>query len=159
MQLNADALARQKLTPRTGEVSVPALAAMFAGVADLPEKWVVRGLEGYEIYQVEADVEGRKNLPAIVDAVLGGAAKEQIEAVRQYLNIGEKIPPACAKHILFLSRGAVNPKICESLASDICRAFPVEFKILVMKITELTGLGHVPGKAVASGVTPPSEAQ
>jgi len=145
-----------KLNPRTASVAVPGLAEYFAD-GDKPE-WVVRGLTGQELGQAKAAVSGRKDLVKLVDSLLGGQSDEKAKAVRDLFDLNEEVPPDVALRIHLVRLGSVTPEADEEVAVRLCTCFPIEFALISQKILELTGAGHEPGKACASGGTPPSEA-
>jgi hypothetical protein len=146
-----------KLRPRTADVAVPGLKAWFDDGVEAPA-WTVRGLTGQELGQARAAVAARKDLAALVDGILGGAGAEKADAVRKLFDLGEEVPPDVALRIHLLRLGSVAPACTEDDAVRVCTCFPIEFAQLTQKILELTGAGHEPGKAGASGETRASEA-
>ena len=152
---DADAFLTAKLRPRTADVAVPGLREFFR---DSEPVWKVRGLTGQELGQAKAAVAARKDLAALIDGIVGGAGKERSEALRKILDLNEEVPPAVAMNIHVVRLGSADPAADEETAVKLCACFPIEFQIIANKILELTGAGHEPGKAGASGETPPSGA-
>lgn len=156
MGFDADKFLNAKMQPRTADVPVPGLASWF-GEGEKPV-WKVRGITGQELGQARQAVTSRKDLAAIIDKLIGGSSAEKAAATKNVLGMDEAVPEQTALRIHLIRIGSVDPEVDEDLAVKLCTCFPVEFDIIGKKILELTGQGHEPGKAEASGVTPASEA-
>lgn len=154
---DADRFTAAKLAPRTAVVPVPGLAAYFDGGE--PAEWVVRGLTGQELGQAKAAVSARKDVAVLVDKLLGAQSAERADAVRRLFGLGDEVPADVALRIHLVRMASVAPACDEECAVKLCTCFPVEFGLISQKILELTGAGHEPGKAGASGGTPPSGAR
>lgn len=146
-----------KMLPRTSDVPVPGLASWF-GKKDKPV-FKVRGITGQELGQAKQAVATRKDLAALMDGIIGGTSKEKAESAKKILGMGEDVPEQVALRIHIVKTGSVDPDLDEEATVKLCTCFPVEFEVIGKKILELTGQGHEPGKAEASGVTPASEAR
>lgn len=136
---------------RTAGLPVKDLADWFDAGAD--PVWVVRGLTGTELARAKEAQVRNKGLATAVEALMGGGDKEKAEAIRKLFGAGDQVPDEIARRIEMLIIGSVDPVCDLELALKICKVFPVVFYDLTNRITELTGRGHVPGKAVPSGET------
>jgi hypothetical protein len=154
---DVDKFSSAKLVPRTAIVPVPGLAAFF-GEGE-PAEWAVRGLTGQELGQAKASVSARKDLGVLIDKLLGAQAGEKADAVRRLFGLGDEVPPDVALRIHLVRMGSTVPDCDEECAVKLCTCYPIEFALISQKILELTGAGHEPGKAGASGGTPPSGAR
>ena len=145
---------KTKFIPRTEEVPVPDLQAFFPDGAKAV--WKVRGLTGHELGRANEAAERNKNIAAILEGLVSGAAKEQTEAVKELLGVGGSTPQDIAKRLEHLTTGSVDPPCTSDLAVRLCETFPVEFFQLTNRIVQLTGQGQMPGKQPPSGETPKS---
>jgi hypothetical protein len=98
-------------------------------------------------------MDKNRNITGILEGLVSPDQKEKISALKSALGLSEKTPDDIARRIQLLVLGGVEPKFDQESAVRFCRVFPVEFFQLTNRITELTGQGHVPGKAKPSGET------
>ncbi|WP_024333120.1 hypothetical protein [Desulfotignum balticum] len=156
MGFDAEKFLNTKMQPRTADVPVPGLASWFGEGEPV---FKVRGITGQELGQAKQAVATRKDLAALVDGIIGGTSKEKAESAKKILGMGEAVPEQVALRIHIVRLGSVDPDLDEEATVKLCTCYPVEFEVIGKKILELTGQGHEPGKAEASGVTPASEAR
>lgn len=165
MGFNPERFAAAQFTARTQEVRVPDLAAWF----DQPEEpasggeapalvWVVRGLTGPELAQVNQTVETSRNLEAVAAAITGaGKTTDKAEALQTLLGLGKDLPGDYVRRLEMLILGSVEPPCTRQLAVRLGENFPIEFYELTNTIVRLTGQGSRPGESNGSGATPASE--
>jgi len=156
MGLDKKRFMNARFEPRTAEVPVPALKEYFGEDEENPS-WTVRGLEGRELGQAHEAAERNRQISAILEGLLSEDNREKVASIRKMLGLGDETPRDIAKRVEMLTLGSVEPECDLELALKLCRAFPIEFYELTNKIVELTGRGHIPGKAKPSGATPTSE--
>lgn len=77
--------------------------------------------------------------------------------IKNVFGVGNDTPANVIKAINHVVTGCVDPEIDEEMAVKLATAFPIEFGQISMKIVELTGQGHVPGKQKSSTAKPTSE--
>ena len=148
MAFNTEKFMGTKFVPRNDEIPVPDLADFFD---DAEPVWKVRGLTGVELGRIEEAVSRNRNIAAILEGLVQPGTKEKVESVRELFGIGDKTPDDTAKRIEMIMLGSIEPVVDLDLALRICKAFPAEFYLITQKITEITGMGHVPGKPKPSG--------
>ncbi len=152
MPFNKKAFMAAKFVAREETVSVPDMKEWFMPSGDTPV-WRVRGLTGQELARVHASVEKNRNVVALLEGLASGAEKEKVEAMKDLLGLGEKVPDDLAKRLEMCVLGSVEPKCDLDLALRLCRNFPIEFYTITNTITTLTGMGHTVGKQKPSGGT------
>jgi hypothetical protein len=152
MAFNLKKFRNTAFEPRREAVPVPDMKDFFDG--GIEAVWTVRGLTGHELGKANEAAERNRNVAAILEGILSVQKKEKIESVKSMLGLDESTPRDVAKRIEMLAAGSVDPEIDHEIAVKICTCFPVEFYQLTNAITRLTGMGHMPGKAVPSGRTP-----
>ncbi len=140
----------EKFQPRTEAVPVPDMKSWFEK-GDKPA-FEVRGLTGKEIGRATEAAERNKKLTEIAEGLFGKKSKEFSKALRDLVD--PSTPTDIAKRISMAVMGSVEPEVDEELALKLCLYFPIEFFAITNKITELTGLGHLPGKPKPSGKKP-----
>ncbi len=144
---------RAKFSHREQEVKVPGLTRFFEG----DPVWIVRGLTGEELAKVDEAAEQAKSLLAIAEGLVGGDAKAQATAIGELVGHSSETPAELVKRLTMLTTASIAPSVDRQTAVRLAENFPIEFKILVVTIMRLTGLGKDPGKLPGSGATPKSE--
>ncbi len=140
--------------PREEVVKVPDLKDYFAEGDKLV--WRVRGLTGYEYGKVEEVKQRNKQIGNIIEGIVSAGSKKQIEAIKQLVGNTSDATDDIAKRLELLVVGSVDPVCDLDLSIKLLTVFPIEFYLVTNKISELTGKGHIPGKAKPSGKTPKS---
>lgn len=137
MSFNAEGFVDAPMAARTKEIPVPALAGWFSGEDPV---WVVRGLEGGELFKAMEAKQRAGSIDAIVKAV--AQSGDQAEAVRRALGLTNDVPAEMAKRLEMLVAGTVRPAIDKRVAVKLAKAFPIEFLQITGDIITLTGQGH-----------------
>ena len=149
MSFDIEKFKNGKLSDRTAEVPVPALASFFG--KDEKAVFTVRGLTGAELGRSNEAVSQNKNIAAIAESVVSPDEKEKIEGMRQLLGLSDDVPDDIVKRHTLLTMGSVEPEIDHTTAVKLAESFPLEFYQLTTKILELTGKGKQMGKPKGSG--------
>ena len=140
---------KAKFEPRTEQVPVPALASFFSE-GEKPE-FTIRGLEGEEMARVNEAQSKHSNIQAVIDALVGKASQEKVEALQKTLGLSNDMPSDLIRRVEILRIGCVEPKLDAQLAAKIFRVAPVEAYDLSSKIQILSGQGMRLGEPKASG--------
>ena len=140
---------KAKFEPRTENVPVPALKQFFAD-NEKPE-FTIRGLEGEEMARVNEAQSKHSNIQAVIDALVGKASQEKVEALQKTLGLSNDMPSDLIRRVEILRIGCVEPKLDAQLAAKIFRVAPVEAYDLSSKIQILSGQGMRLGEPKASG--------
>lgn len=144
------------LRPREEDVSVPELKDYFES-GDSPV-FRIRGLTGHEYGAAEETARNWKNYRSLLEKLLSPKTDEQAAAIASLVGIGDKqTPQEIIRCLAWLKCGCVNPVLDDDLASRLCSFFPAVFYRIAARINALTNMGHVPGKASASGESPESK--
>jgi len=141
---------------REDSISVPDLRAFFAK-GDKPS-WKVRGLKGVEIGRAREASERNKAIKAVVEGILSDSSKKKADAVLEIIGNPQNVPQDIAYRIELFKAGSIEPVLDYPVIVRLCETFPIEFYQITNKIIELSGKGHIPGKAPPSGVTTKSKA-
>lgn len=149
MGFDAKKFLQTQFIPREENVPVPDMKDFFPEGAK-PE-WKVRGLTGIEVAYANEAAERNENIAEWLQGILSKNTQEKIDAVKELVGVGEKIPGEVAKCVEYLIVGSLCPIVDIEMALKICKVFPIEFKQIAMRIIKLTGQGHVPGKPKPSG--------
>lgn len=149
MGFNTKQFMSQKFEPRTQVVPVPGLAPFFSE-NEKPE-FTVRNIEGPELAEVHNAVSINKGIDQILEKIVSEKLSDKINAIRESIGMGDKVPGEIVRRLEMLVRGSVKPVITLDIAVKICKTYPIEFYELTNKITQLTGLGKVLGKPKPSG--------
>lgn len=136
---------------RTGTVELKGLAEFF-GEGEKAE-FVVRGLTAVELGRANEASARERDVAAVVEAIASPDKQEKVEAIRELLGVSDEVPTDTAKRHELLVLGSVSPEIDHELAVLLAERYPIEFYQLTNKISQLTGLGRVPGKQNGSGST------
>jgi hypothetical protein len=136
---------------RQGTVAVPDLAGWF----DKKEKpvWKIQSLEGAEIARARDAERRNKTLKSVIDGLVSENEKKKAAAIRKIVGSTDDMPDDIAYRTEILRYGSVEPAVDYPLAAMLHRSKPVVFFEITNEIIRLTGLGHEPGKAKASGKT------
>ena len=102
--------------------------------------WTVRGLDIHEVTAARHAAE-KNNLAISVAEILANNDTDLIQTLKKELGRNDAVDPEIAQHLEYLVLGSVNPKITLPTAVHLANVRLVEFKMLVNKIVELTGLG------------------
>ena len=137
MAFDSRGFLKTEFVAREETILLPALRDWFGG--DEPE-WTVRGLDIHEVTSARHAVE-KNNLAISVAEILSNNDTDLIQTLKKELGQNDSVDPEIAQHLEYLVAGSVNPKITMPIAVHIANSRLVEFKILVNKIVELTGLG------------------
>ena len=143
---------QEKFGPRTANVAMSELKDFFKEGAD--PVFTVRGLEGFEIGRGKEAAARNRTTKAIVEGIVSQRSDDVTTAVKKLMGTSDDVPQDIAERIEFVLAGLVEPsdwKLDNVLW--LCKNFPVNFYTLSIRILELTGLGHLPGKAKPSGAT------
>jgi hypothetical protein len=149
MGFDRKAFMATQFVPKEAEVEIKdtELVNFFDG-----EKfWKVRGLTGPQVGKANETAENIGPLKSIIEGIASGRGKETTKSIKEMLGATDDVPADIAKRLEHLCIGSVEPEVNMELAVRMCDKFPVEFYNLTNKILELTGHGHVPGKAKPSG--------
>jgi len=139
----------QPYTNRTKEITIDGLKSFFSK-GEKPI-FTVRGLEGAELAEVYDAVRKNQNIEKLISHLASVKASDKLEAVKKALGTAGEVPDDIVKRMEMLVRGSVKPKLTLEAVLKLCETSPVEFYELTNAITELTGLGKVPGKPKPSG--------
>ena len=154
MGFEIDKFMATQFLPREDVVNVPDLKQFFD---DKEFVWKVRGLKGVEIAKAREASQKNKVLKAVVDGIVSDNEKKKAKAIKSMLGVDGKIPDDIAYRIECLVIGSIEPVVDYPLATKLCETFPIEFYDITNKIVQLSGKGHEPGKAQASGKTKKSK--
>lgn len=152
MGFNKEKFLSSNLVAREMEVDVPDLKDWF----DDGEKpvWKIKGLSGYELGRAEEAAQKNLKIRDIIEGILSQSSKKRVDAVKELAGVAEdRVPQDIAKRMEMLILGSIDPQCDYQLAGRICKDFPIEFYDITNKISQLTGQGHIPGKAAPSGKT------
>jgi hypothetical protein len=139
-----------KFTERTKDVPVPQLKDWFTN-GDKPV-FVVRGLEGEELFEVRTAVEKNRNTQEILEKLVSGEVGEKVEAALRALGIGDDLPDDYVRRLHTVKLGLKKPKSNLEDIKLIAKRHPVLFTNLSEEIMALTGMGQL-GESSASGQT------
>lgn len=149
MGFNTKQFMQQKFEPRTQVVSVPGLAPFFPE-NEKPE-FIIRGISGPELAEVHEAINVNKGIDQILEKIVSEKISDKVKAIRESIGMSDKVPGETVRRLEMLVRGSVKPTITLDVAVKICKTYPIDFYDLTNKITQLTGLGKVPGKPEPSG--------
>lgn len=155
MAFNPKKFMKTNFTPRTKDVPVPDMKDFF----DPESKPIfrVRGLSGPELARVHEAVDKHKDVAGLIDGLLSGISEEKINSIRKALGITDDTPSEIAKRLEMITIASVDPEIPLDVAVKIAEVYPISFYHITNTITELTNLGHEPGKPKPSGETTESK--
>ena len=136
---------------RTEDVPVPALKDFF-DKGDEPV-FKIRGLSGPELAEVHAAVDKYKDVNKLIEGLLSDDMKAKIEAIKESMGITEKTPIDFVRRIEMFKRGMVDPVADDDFTMKYAENFPVDFYHVTNRISNLSGLGSMPGKSRPSGKT------
>lgn len=156
MAFDQDKFMATGFVAREDTVPVPDLKGFF----NKTEKplWKVRGLKGVEIGRAREASDKNKTIKAVVEGLLENNSKKKAEAVLEIIGNPKNVPQDIAYRIEIFKAGSVDPALDYPVIVRLCEAFPIEFYLITNKIIELSGKGHIPGKAPPSGKTTKSKA-
>lgn len=156
MQFDKKAFMKTAFVPRTENVPVPDLKDFFGEGAE--PVWIVRGLTGHELGQVNEAKERSRNIEAILSAIVSDKSSDKTDAVKQLIGLDGSTPADIVRRIEMLKIGSIDPVADQELSVKMCTHFPIEFLQLTNAITRLTGQGaQVKKKLTPSGAAPTSE--
>lgn len=156
MAFDQDKFMATSFSAREETVSVPDLKGFFAK-NDKP-LWRVRGLKGVEIGRAREASDKNKTIKAVVEGLVDSNPKKKAEAVLELIGNPQNVPQDIAYRIEIFKAGSVEPALDYPVIVRLCETFPIEFYLITNKIIELSGKGHIPGKAPPSGATTKSKA-
>ena len=142
---------------RRGSVRVPDLKAWFDKKED--PVWQIQSLEAAEIARAREAESRNKTLRSVIDGLVSKNEAQKAESIRQMVGVSDDVPNDIAYRTEILKYGSVSPAVDYPLAAALHRAKPIVFFEITNEIIKLTGLGHEPGKAKASGKTTKSGPQ
>lgn len=140
----------EKFKDRTKEIPVPALKKWFDN-GDKPV-FVVKGLEGEDLFQVRNAVNRNKNLEEIISQLVSEDIGEKVEAALKAIGIGEELPDDYVRRLHTVKLGMVKPKFTFEDVKLIAKRHAIIFTNLSEEIMALTGMGQL-GESTASGKT------
>ena len=156
MSFNVDKFMSTEYQERTEKVELKDLPADFFG-PDEPKEWLVRGLTGVELEQVEQAAARATNATTLLDALTEKLGKDQVQMLKKVAGFvtdaGGDPPETVIRKYNIFALGCVEPKATVPFAVRFCRDYPVEFRTVVNQILALTGQGRM------SGLTPSGDAQ
>lgn len=129
---------------RTEPVRVADLSMWF-DEGDEPV-FIVRGLTYEEVCKAESMADNSKQMLNLIESIQSKDGAAIGEGVKDAFGVGKETPPNMIKRINHLVMASVEPEIDEELAVKLATNYPMEFSQITNKITELTGLGFLPGK-------------
>lgn len=127
---------------RTGTVAVPELKQWFKK-GDKPE-FLVRGLNGHEIYQVNQRVERQKDIKEIIEQYYSSSAKERAKAFLDEVGMNDEVPRDQIYALELVVAGTVDPELKKNEAVRLCKDVSPVFRRIADKIATLTGQGRLP---------------
>ena len=159
MTFDVKAFMETNFIPREAEVEIvePELKNFFN--SEDKQVWFVKGLTGPQLGRAEAIAVASEDLKKMIEGLLSRRSKDKAEAIQKLAGLSEDLPVDIAKRIEHLVMGSVVPEVDHQLAVKLCDTFPVEFYLVTTKIAEISGKGHVPGKAKPSGKTKKSSSR
>lgn len=150
MSFDSKGFKKAKFEPRVEGVSVPDLREYYSEGTDAV--WLVRGLTGHELGQVNESAQRARNMDAAIEALVSDKASDKCDAIRALIGVDGSTPVDIVRRIEMLRIGSVDPVCDQDLSVKLCTHFPVEFMQITNKITELTGKGaEVKKKPMPSG--------
>lgn len=137
--------------PREDVVKVDDLKDFFDDKKK-PE-WKIRGLKGVEIARARESAEKNKKLKSIIEGIVSENNKKLTEAIKDLIGNPADVPQDIAYRVETLIAGSIEPSADYPLAVKLCEVYPIEFYDITNRIIQLSGKGHIPGKAQPSGKT------
>jgi len=169
---------KAQIIPRTASIAVPGLIdwfdldddkrAEFDGLTGAAKEqraeefgvvWKVRGLSDDEFEQATKNANGNRARLGEVFAEMAQLGVTDAERIKDQIGANESVSLQSALRAEHILLGSVEPKINVQIAYKLGRTFPIEFRQIVTKILELSGLGGVDEKKLKpSGETKQSKA-
>lgn len=144
---------RAQFRHREQQIPLPDLAGFFSG----DPVWTARGLTAEELARVDESAEKLKNLAALAEGLVSPDKKAQAAAFREMFGVSENTPVTLNRQLDIFLLGSVRPVLDRPTAVKFADAYPIEFKIVIKTIMNLTAQGKQVGKPPGSGETRPSE--
>lgn len=149
MGFNAEQFKNAELAVSERDVDVPKLAAFFDDEEE--PVWRVRGLTAEQSAIASEAQQRNKKMETLLNAVISATGKEQSEAIKSAVGLGDELPDDIVRRIEMLIHGSVSPECDRDTAIKIGTYFPTVFFQLTNAILELTGEGaNVLGKPKGS---------
>ena len=144
----------QELEPRTDEVVVNELKALYDSAPTENLICLVRGLSGNDLVLVSARRDTNAFVEMLSEALLKKSGEAGAEAIKGLLGLfDDDLHPELKYRVEVIVRGCVEPKIDYPLAVKLARDFYVVLHRLSEKILELSGLGSQLKKKSSSVLT------
>ena len=145
---------------RTEEIKVDQLKDFFT--AKEKPIWVIRAIEGEELYKIRAAVERARDTETVLSQLLSGTAKQKAAAALQTLGLGDDQPEEHIRRLHTLYYGSAEPNLREDPEGfEVCKKIAAKhgtlFDNLTNRIMILTGMGFKLGESIASGTTKKSK--
>jgi len=111
----------------------------------------IRALNAEDLARVENEASLSKSVSSIVDvaaAAIGGDEEARTQVVKELLGMGEKVPAQLIREYAIVQYGSIAPNEPKNRQDVVkfARVHPIEFKIIMRAILELTGKGAVAKK-------------
>ena len=129
-----------QFTPRQESVKVPDMKAFFPEGEDAV--WIVRGLTGQELGQVNETAARNKKLTAILEGLISNKNADNAEAIKKLVGNTGDVTEETARRLEMFRTGSVDPPLDMPDAVKVCTVFPIEFLLLTNTINKLTGQGQ-----------------
>lgn len=140
----------EKFKDRTKDVPVPALQKWF-GNGDKPV-FVVKGLEGEELFKVRNAVNQNRNIEEIVTQLAAEDVSEKVQGALKALGLGGDLPDDYVRRLHTVRLGMVKPKCDLDDIKFLAMNHAIIFTNLSEEIMALTGMGKL-GESTSSGKT------
>lgn len=145
MGFNAEKFNNAEFEIPTRKIEVPQLADWFDKADEA--FWTVKGLTAEESAITQEAQERNKSIGALMGAIVNATGKEQSDAIRSAVGLGDELPADVVRRIEILVQGSVDPICDRDTAIKLGTFFPTVFYRLSNNILELTGEGaNVVGK-------------
>jgi hypothetical protein len=148
----------QELEPRTADVVVNELKALYDPAPDEDLIFTVRGLNGNDLVAVSSKRDTNTFVEMLSEALIKKNGKEGGEAIKGLLGLfDDELHPELKYRVELIVRASLEPKIDYPLAVKLAREFYVVLHRLSEKILELSGLGaQLKKKSSSDSITIPS---
>ena len=156
MAFDPKTFSQAKFEPRTKEWRFEDLAEFFG---DDEPVFIVRGLDGGELAHCNERADRGSLHGNAIDVIGEGLDADKIEAIKDWLGLGNDVPRQLVLDHEIVMHGCVSPVVDRALSVRLARYFPGHHRVLAHSIRELTGQGWILAKKKPSdsGQTPNTE--